>query len=160
MAATYQWSESNTVSQTVTDGITNINFGSNDSANIVTATYPIIAGQNSFEKYIRAKFSDTFTEISNMKFWKASGDLKEDEVIMAAANQVFATPVSTISSKATVEVPTSVGTALAIQSTEGDTSKITTPGYTKYIVMQTQTSSSTPAGAVNTKVFCFQYDEV
>jgi hypothetical protein len=157
MAATHQFSESNTVSETVTDGITNLNFGSNDSVNLVPATYPIIAGQNSFIKYLRSKFSGTFTEISNMKFWKSSGTYVIGEAIKAGANASFATPVQTSSGDS--DIPTSEGTALSIQASSG-ASTITAAGYTKYIRLQAQISGSASAGAANQKEFTFQYDEV
>lgn len=159
MSATFIFSESNAAGEVVTDDISTLNFGSNDSADLTPATYPIVAGQNSFEKYIRAKFSDSFTEISNMLFWKSSGAYKTGESVKAAANQTYTQPVSSTSSKATDDIPTSQGTALAIQAADGS-SEITAPGYTKYIVLQLQTTSSTPAGSVNTKSFTYQFDEI
>ena len=159
MASTFQFSESNTISETVSDGITNLNFGSNDSANLNTTTYPVSTPNASFEKYIRGKFSGTFTEISNIKFWKSVGTLVTGETIKAAANVVFATPSTT--PNADSDVPTDVGTALAIQSADsGAVYTITDPGYTKYIRLQTHSTTSTPGGAGNTKTFVMQYDEV
>ena len=157
MAATFQWSESNTLNETVHDGITNLNTGNNDSYNLNVSTYPVTRGNASFEKYIRAKFSDTFTEISNMKFWKSNGELVGGETIKAAANVAFATPSATPNGDS--NIPIVVDSALAIQSSAG-TSTITAPGYTKYIRIQTQTTSSTPSGSVNQKTYKFQYDEV
>ncbi len=157
--ATYQWSETNLVGAVVTDGITNLNFGSVDGANIVVATYPVTAGQNSYEKYIRAKFSGSFNEISNMKFWKSSGTVVTGESIKAAANVAYVQPVNTTSVVATSDVPESSATALAIQSAAGTTT-ITVAGYTKYVCIQAQTTTATPAGSVNQKTFTFQYDEV
>lgn len=157
MAATFQWSESNTVSETVSDGITNLNFGSADAANLNTTTYPISRGTNSVSKFIRAKFSSTFTTISNMLFWMSSGTLVAGEAIVAAANVAFSTPSQT--STGDSAIPTNSGSALAIQSASG-ASTITAPGYTKYMRLQLQTTGSTPSGAVNQKVLTFQYDEV
>lgn len=158
MAATIQWSESNTSGETVTDNISNLNFGSNDSVNIVPATYPVVSGENSFQKYFRIKVGGTFTEISNMKFWKSAGAYVTDESIAGDENVSFATPAATAIVEDT-DVPTSVGSAWAIQSAAG-TSTITAAGYTKYIRLQARTTSSSPAGAVNEKTFTFQYDEV
>ena len=162
MAATHQWSESNTVSETITDGIANVNFGSNDSVNLNTTTYPITRGNSSFEKYIRCKFTDTFTEISNMKFWKSAGVLVTGETVKAAANATFATPSQTANGDS--DVPTALGSALGINSAEGDPTIVYgasgVSGYTGYIRLQLQTTGSTPAGAVNQKTFTFQYDEV
>lgn len=160
MSATFAWSESNGAGEVVTDSITNLNFGSNDSANLNTTTYPVVAGENSYEKYIRAKFGGTFTEISNILFWKSAGAYKTDEDIHAIANQAFATPLATTSAIAITTIPVTEGTALTIQSTEVDTSKFTSAGYSKYMVLQAQTSASTPSGSVNTKTFTMQYDEI
>lgn len=162
MSATHQFSESNTVSETITDGISNLNFGSNDSVNLNTSTYPITRGNASFEKYLRCKFTSTYTEISNMKFWKSAGTLVTGETIKAAANVSFATPSATANGDS--DIPTSEGTALSINSAEG-ASVITyggsgVSGYTAYIRLQLQTTGSTPSGSVNQKTFTFQYDEV
>lgn len=162
MAATHQWSESNTVSETITDGISNLNMGSNDSVNIVPASYPIIAGEASFEKYIRGKFTGTYTEISNIKFWKSAGTLVTGEAIKAAANVSFATPSSTANGDS--DVPTSLGAALALNSAEGASTIVYggsgVSGYTGYIRLQAQSTVSTPAGSANQKTYIMQYDEV
>jgi len=157
MPATFQYSESNLVGQVVTDGISNLNFGSNDSVNIVASTYPITAGQNSFAKYIRAKFSGSFTTIANMLFWKSLGEYVASELCKAGANVAYATPSQTATGDATI--PTTEGSALAIQAADGSDT-IVAPGYTKYIRLQLQTGTGTPSGAVAQKTFCFQYDEV
>jgi len=158
MSATFGWSESNLVGEVVQDGITNLNFGSVDDHELNTTTYPITRGNASFEKYIRCKFTDTFTEISNMKFWRSDVlGYKTGETLKAAANVAFATPSQT--PNADSNIPVSEGSALAIQSAAGTTT-ITAPGYTKYIRNQLQTTGSTPSGVVYTKVLTFQYDEI
>jgi len=160
MSASLQFSESNGAGEVVTDGISNLNFGNNDSANIVTATYPVVAGQNSYEKYIRLNFGGVFSEITNVKFYKSAGAYVTGEAIKAAANQVFATPVATTSLIATVDVPTAIGSALDIESTEGTPTKFTSAGYSKYLVLQAQSTGSSPSGSVNTKTFTVQWDEI
>lgn len=162
MAAVFVFSESNTISEVVTDNIANLNFGSNDSKEIVTSSYPVIAGESSFEKYLRAKFTSTYTEISNMKFWKSAGALVTGEVIKAAANVSFVTPSAT--ANADSAIPTSLGAALSIQSMEGNATIVYgasgVSGYSKYIRLQADTTIASPAGAANQKTFTFQYDEV
>ena len=160
MSATFAFSESNGVGELVTDSITNVNFGNNDSANLTTTSYPIVAGNNSYEKYLRVKFGGVFAQISNVKFWKSAGFYKTGEQIMAAANQAYVQPVNTTSAVAISLIPDVIGSALAIQSTEGGPTLFTVAGYSKYLTLQTQTTSSTPAGAVNTKTFTVQYDEI
>jgi len=162
MSATHAFSESNLAGEVVADGITNLNFGSADDHNLVTLSNAILRGNSSFEKYLRCKFTGVYTEISNMKFWKSAGTLVTGETIKAAANVVYATPSAT--SNADSNIPTTEGTALALQSAEGDTTIVYgasgVSGYTKYIRVQLQTTASTPAGAVNQKTFIFQYDEI
>ena len=162
MSATHQWSESNGAGEIETIPISNINFGSNDSPNINTITYPVTRPNNSFDKYIRCLFTGVWTEISNMKFWKSLGDYVSGEDIHATANVSYATPV--ISDMGGSTVPITEGTALSIQSEEGaatiEYGISGVSGYTKYIRLQLQTTLSTPAGSVNQKTFIFQYDEV
>jgi len=156
MSATLNWKESNLVGEVET-AITNINFGNVDEPNIVPADDPVIIGQNSFSKYIRVLFTGTWTEISNMKFWKSSGDYKTDEIIKAVANIAYSTPskVSTGDSS----IPITEGTALVIQAADGSLTITPPEDYTKYIRLQTQSTVSTPVGAGNQKEFTFQWDE-
>ena len=153
MSATFGWSETNTVSVTVTDSLSNVNFGNADAPNLTPASNPIAAGQNSFEKWLRGKFSGSFTSIANLRFWMSAGSYVTGEAIKAAVNASYATPVSTTSAVATVAVPTSEGSAL------NPTAPSTNPDYSGYITMQLQTTVSTPPGAVNQKTFTLKYDE-
>lgn len=158
MAAIHEFSESNGVGEVVTDAIANLNFGSDDSINIVPATYPIIRGTASFEKYLRAKFTGSFTEISNMKFWKSAGNYVTGETCNAAVNVAYVQPSDT--PNADTIIPTTEGTALAIQAADGSATITPPEDYTKYIRLQLQTTGGTPAGAVNQKTYTFQYDEM
>jgi len=153
MAATFQWSESNGAGETVTDGISNANMGSTDAPNITPASYPVAAGSNSYEKWLRGKFSGSYTSISNLRFWKSAGAYVTGEAIKAAVNATYQTPVQTTSTIATADVPTVEGSALA------PTAPGASPSYSGYITMQLQTTGSTPPGNVNSKTFTLKYDE-
>ena len=159
MSATLTWKESNTVSEVVTTA-TNLNFGASDSPNLVVATYPIRRGTNSFDKYIRILFSGTWTTISNMLFWKSAGTLLTDEVINCGYNETFATPSQTTNGDSAV--PTTSGGSSAIQSDAGNATIVygVDTGYTKYLRLQTRSTTSTPSGAANQKTFIFQWDEI
>jgi hypothetical protein len=159
MAATLQWSEANGAGEVVTDGISNINFGDIDQANIVIATYPIIAGNNSYEKNIKLKFSGTFTEISNIKFWKSAGALGTGESIKADEVTSYVQPVKTTSPRAVTAIPAVVGSAIVVHSAAGATT-ITAAGYTRYICLQLQTTGSIATGNIAEKTLTVQYDEV
>ena len=161
MSAVHHFCESNGAGEVETQDIANLNFGSNDSANLNTITYPITRGNASFEKYICCLFTGTWTEISNMKFWKSLGDYVTGEACKAAANVAYITPSAI--PNADSDIPVIVGSALSLQSAEG-ASTITfgsgVSGYTKYVRLQLRTTGSTPAGSVNTKTYTFQFDEV
>ena len=153
MAATFDFRESNGAGEVVTSGISNANFGSVDSPNIVPATDPIAAGSNSFEKWIRGHFSGSFTSIANLRFWKSSGAFVTGEDIKASVDDTYATPTATTSVLATVSIPTTEGSALNPAAPVGN------PEFSGYITMQLQTTGGTPPGAVNQKVFNLKYDE-
>jgi hypothetical protein len=162
MSATFGWKESNLVGE-VESIPTNINFGSNDSANLNTTTYPITRGNASFEKYIRCKFSDIFTEISNMKLWRSDVlGYKTGETLKAAANVTYVQPSAT--PNADSDIPLNVGASLTINSAEGENhieyGVSGVSGYTGYIRLQLRTTGSTPSGSVFQKVITFQYDEI
>ncbi len=162
MAATFQFSESNLAGEVETIPISNLNFGSIDEADIVTATNPVIRGTNSFEKYIRGKFTGSWTEISNIKFWKSAGAYVTGESLKAAANVSYATPSQT--ANADSDIPTTEGTALGVNSAEGASSIIYgdsgVSGYTAYIRLQARITAGATVGAGNQKTFILQYDEV
>ena len=158
MPATFKWCESNGSGEIETQDISNLNFGNTDAPNIVPVSNPVTAGNASFEKYLRTLFGGTWTDITNIKFWKSSGDYVAGETLKAAANVVFATPSAT--PNADSNIPIIEGSALSIESAEGANHiEYGVSTYSAYIRMQLRTSGSTPAGAVNEKEFIFQYDE-
>jgi len=162
MAATHAFKESNGAGE-VSSTATNLNFGSNDSANLNTATYPITRGNASFEKYLRCLFTGVWTEISNMKLWRSDANgYKTGETLKAATNQAYVQPSDV--ANADSDIPLLVGSALTIQSAEGAATIVYgasgVSGYTKYVRFQLRTTGSTPSGAVFQKTLLFQYDEV
>jgi len=153
MAATFEFSESNGAGETETTPISNANFGSVDSPNITPATNPITAGNNSFEKWMRGKYSGTFTTIANLRFFKSAGAFVTGEDILAAADATYATPTDSTSIVALVTIPTTEGGALTPAAPSGN------PDFSGYLTMQLQTTVSSPPGAVNQKTFTLKYDE-
>lgn len=153
MTATFEFSETNGAGATVTDGITNVNFGNADSPNLVPASNPVTAGNNSYEKWIRGHFTGTYNSISNLKFYKSAGAYVTGEDIKCAVNAAYATPTTSTSIVATVTIPTTLGTALV------PTAPGASPSYSGYMTLQLQTTVSTPPGNVNQKTFTLQYDE-
>src|SRR5437879_5527436 len=88
MAAIVQVSESNGAVETVTDGITNINFGSADLPNLVPASHKLVlplVSQTaySYMKWLRVHLVSLggSTQIDTLKIWKSSGAYVTSEVI-------------------------------------------------------------------------------
>lgn len=165
MVATADLDEFNGAGETQSAGVTNCNFGSNDSIQIVPATYPITAGNNSFEKYWKMAFAGTFNQVDNLKVWKNSGAYVTGEGIdtcvreTSYVNQTYVQPTETTSTKATEVLPITEpsGANLGIGGTLGG--NLSAPGSSDYCIMQLQTTGATPPGDVNQKQFTFQYDE-
>lgn len=73
--AVIEWSESNGSSEVVTDGIKDVTFGSYDGCQFTPKDYPIVAGENSFEKWLRMHISSNpdSHDISDIKVWMGQG---------------------------------------------------------------------------------------
>jgi len=103
MAATVQINEFNTVDETETANITNSNMGSSDAVNLVAADYPVVPGENTYEKYqkIEVTAMGGSSKIDNLKIWRTTA-LGGSAVHLTNARETsyggaesFATPVAT-----------------------------------------------------------------
>jgi hypothetical protein len=176
-AATIELCESNGAGETIapaTGSVANVNLGSDDSTEIVVATYPLPATGFSYEKFFRfrcrAGQAGTSTGIKNLTVWMSTNGLTTGVTVdsclktSAYSAQTYATPITTDSSKATVTFPTSDPGAntpnLGIATALANTMDITTglPKYSDYMVVQATTSSATTGSA--TTVITFRYDEI
>lgn len=158
-------SESNTGGETPTDALTNINYGSDDSANIVIATYPVNRGDYSFEKYNRLKLSNLSgsTQIDTFKVWLSgtedSGIIHLTSLTGSIEDTVYAAPVNTVSSKAInpveIEVP-----SLPNLGKSGANTPLTSNGqYSDYNCSQAETQGGASPGDQTTLNWYYQYDE-
>ena len=160
MTADFAWVEYlSTAGDTATP--TNLNLGSTLAANLAPSTYPITAGEYSYEKWVRALFTGTFTRIENLQFWKSAGTYVTGETIKWTGQQTeWVAPTTTVSDYADTAVPTAdPGTANV--SISGTTSaSLVDTGYSDFIILQASVTTEASAGAVNQKTFTLQYDEV
>ena len=154
MAAVFEFSESNDAGETVTNSVSNYNFGNQDATNLSAPNNQVIAGLNSFEKWIRGRFSGAFTTISNVRWFKSSGSLPANVVIKAAADASYATPTDNTSIVALIDVPVTEGAALTPVAPAGN------PDFTGYITMQLQAGVAAASGPIPTQTFTMKYDEV
>lgn len=167
MAATAVLDERNGSSPgTRTDAVINMNFGDNDSFQIVPATYPVLAGENSFEKWWKYEFTGAFTTVDNLKVWKESGAYVTGEEIYSNAREAsyggeetYATPVKTTSTYADVALPATEPSGANLGIGGSLAGQLVAPGDSDHYVAQARTTGATPAGAVNTKNMRIQWDE-
>lgn len=192
MAATVEFSESNGLNsaESVTDGISNINFGTADTPNITTTSHPIIIGGYSYAKWLRFHVSDMggSSSISKLRFYKQSGVYVTGETIGGnpAGSPSTAWYISTYAhainggsiittpyagdgsailggnkySSAGLAIPTSLPASENVLIGTTTGGSLSAPGYSSYMAIGLATTASTPSGAVNQKVFAMTWDEV
>jgi len=160
MAADFAWIEYlSTAGDTATS--TNLNLGSTLAANLAPSTYPITAGTYSYEKWIRAYFSGTFTRIENLQFWKSAGEYGTGETLKWTGQQTeWVAPTTTVSTYADTAVPTSDPGTANVSITGTTTASLVASGYSDFIILQASIGLTATAGAVAQKTFTLQYDEV
>lgn len=167
MAATVEIDEQNGKSgtPTLTHNIGNTNMGSFDTANIDPASYPIVPGGNSCDKWQLIHVTDmgTSTRINNIKVWR-SGSLGASAIHMTNARtsdyggaQSYTTPTVSPSTVANQIMPTGTPASanLGIGGALGGV--LTTSGYSDFLVHQIQTTTTAIAGSSTT--MNYSYDE-
>jgi hypothetical protein len=111
------------------------------------SSHPVIAGTNSFEKWIRLKVgsanSHTLTD-----FWvERSGDLPDGAVVKMGVTDTPVTPVAT---------PSTVATTTMVDGRRYifDVNEYVADGdATRYLVLQEQVANTVPAGSIETQSF-------
>lgn len=155
MAATVRINEANGAGQTVTNGITNSNYGSNDSANLTAATYPITAGQNSYEKWQKLEVTAMggSSKVKDIKVWYTGTLSGSDDLVTNARTssyggaETYATPVNTASTVADQAMPSTAPSTANLGIGGSLTGELTTTGSSDYLVTQLQVDAATTAGA-------------
>lgn len=166
MAATVQINEFNTAGETKTANITNSNMGSTDAVNLVVATYPIVPGENSYEKWqkIEVTAMGGSSAIDNLKIWRTTAlggsavHLTNARETSYGGAETFATPIATDSTIATETMPTTEPTDANLGIGGSLTGALTEAGSSDYLVHQIQTDAGDVAGASCT--MHYQYDEI
>jgi len=168
MAATVEIDEQNGKSGTpaLTHNIANTNMGSFDAANIDPASYPIVPGGNSCDKWQLVHVTDmgTSSRISNLKVWR-SGSLGASALHMTNARtsdyggtQTYTTPTTDPSTVAVQIMPTGTPGSTNLGIGGSLSGALTTSGYSDFLVHQIQTTITAIAGSSTT--MNYQYDEV
>jgi len=164
MSAIFGWIETN--ASAVESTPTNLNFGSIDQVDLTPSTSSVLAGSNSFEKYVLGDFSGSFTSISDIRFYMSVGIISAVETLLVSAvtsgysQPSFSDPVTTVSTQAVNAMPIAdPGSAnVGIGGSLGGS--LSAPGRTDLIVSQLQIDAGSEAGALSNKTFTLQWLEV
>jgi hypothetical protein len=171
-AATVVIAESNGTTPTVTEDPDNLNMGSTEATELDDETYPITAGTNSFEKWVRFHVSNigTDTKVENLKVWASAAfgtgithktNARETSYAGAETFDTGNGPLATDRSAThhyTQTMPTSEPTGANLGIGGALDGELTAAGYSDYLVMQLQTTASAETAAAVT--MNFQYDRV
>lgn len=181
-AATFDWQEdtgtqtgSPLKGTTRTTGVTNVNWKNSGVQSDVYSSFPITAGNNSFDKWQFGKFSGTFNQILNGLYAHTAGTfptgctLKHQPAMTADGdNRTYRTPATTANSNLTVDGTSaiSIGSGIAVwfgatgpEATGKAASMTTNPCYTNWLATQLQTTGSAPPGDTPSITMTLQYDE-
>ena len=121
------------------------------------ATYPITAGNNSYEKWIKARVGATAPD-NYVKLFKVWGDgaVQSETTLKYGVTATGATPTASASSVATTDFTGAVVGAKA----DWHDGELTTEGdLTDYLVLQLQTTASAAAGNWTQETINYQYTE-
>jgi hypothetical protein len=124
-------------------------------------TYPIAAGSNSYEVWLRGHFYGTFNAIYDLRFWMST-DFSPNTgltIKFRSTQQTYLQPTNATSSIATSTISSSDPGTRNVSVGGSLTSSITTPSYSDYMVIQLQTASNAAAGDTSLAVLSLSYIE-
>ena len=171
MAATTNWYEQNgTATGTPAHGtessISSCDWKNVDDTTTSRASSPVLAGANSYSKYIYLKFSGTFNQVSAVKFAHTAGTLGTGISLKGKVTSTYNTPsTSALGSSTDITNTTTIGSGASVllgTSGPNDTNPATaqtTTCYTQYIVTQVQTTNAANAGDSGSVTLTVQYNE-
>jgi len=166
MALTFNWNQrTGAASATITSdlGISGnlFNFQNQDVASAAEYTsYPITAGSNSYEVWLRGHFTGSFNKVQNLQLWKSGGAEGDGESLYwkDGGGSAFVEPVTTDAYTDAV-VPTADPASSNVSINDSQASSLSAAGYSDYVVLQLRTAASAEAGDTETFTFTLQYDE-
>lgn len=171
MTATTNWYEQNgtatgSPAYGTESSISSCDWKNVDDTTTPRASSPVLAGANSYSKYIYLKFTGTFNQISAVKFAHTAGTLGSGISLVGKVTSVYATPsTSALASASDITSTTAIGSgASVLLGTTGPNdvspaSSQTTTCYTQYIATQVQTTNAANAGDSGSVTLTIQYNE-
>lgn len=171
MSATTTWYEQNgAASGTPAHGtestISSCDWKSVDDTTTPRTSAPVVAGENSYGKYIYLKFTGQFNQISAVKFAHTAGTLGTGVSLLGKVTSTYAKP-STVALTGASDIsdvtPVASGASVLLgTSGPNDTAPSesqTTACYTQYILSQITTTAAASAGDSSSLTLTIQYNE-
>ena len=177
MAATFTWNEdtgtttgSPAKGTTRTSPATDANWKNSGVVTDVYSSYPITAGNNSFQKYQYGKFVSGFNQISAGLFsahTAGTSPIGTGLTLKGTVTSTYATPNTTDRSFGTDFSSTvAIGSGLAVsfsptgpEATSDLATTLSAAGYTQYLATQLITTASAAAGDTASITSTLQYSE-
>lgn len=170
MAANTNWYEQNgsatgSPAHGTEHAITSIEWKSVDDTTTSRTVAPVMAGSNSYEKYIYLKFTGSFNQISNVRFAHTAGTFGTGVALKGKVTSTYSTPSDASIPSASDMTPVSSassGMTVGLSTTGPNgsaSSSQTTTCYTQYLVTQLQTTGSASAGDTSSATLTVQYYE-
>jgi hypothetical protein len=165
MAAGFEWTEKNGLggveTQLGTSGNLS-NFKNVDTAGIAGYTAnPIQAGNNSYEKWLRAHFSGAFNRIDGVRFWMSTNYSPSTglHVFFNGQQATYLQPANGTSSIATSSIPTADPGSTNVSINGSLSGSLVASGYTDHLVLQLRSDANAPAGDTSLGTFTLTYNE-
>lgn len=170
MAATTNWYEQNgsatgSPAHGTESSISSCDWKSVDDTTTSRASAPVLAGANSYNKFIYLRFSGTFNQISAVKFAHTAGTLGTGISLKGKVTSTYTTPsTSAMSGSTDITSTTAIGSGASVLlgSDPNDTSagsSATSACATQYIATQVQTTNAANAGDSGAVTLTIQYNE-
>ncbi len=182
MAATFAWDEdtgtqtgSPLKGTTRTGGVTDTNWKNSGVQGDAYTSFPIVAGNRSYDKWQFGHLSGTFNQILNGLYahtataFGANLTLKGVPAMTADGdNRTYRTPATTANANLSVDMTTAIaiGSGVAVwfgatgpEATGKAASMTTNPCYTNWLATQLETAAGAAAGDTANVTLTLQYDE-
>ena len=182
MAATFAWDEdtgtatgSPAKGTTRTGGVTDVNWKNSGVQTDPYSSFPITAGNNSYEKWQFGHFSGTYNQILAGLFAHTATAFGTGLTLKGPAactgdgtRLLYTTPSTTANSNLSTDMTSviAIGSGVSVcfgatgpEATGKATSTTANPAYTNYLTTQLQTTTSAAAGDTATVTLTLQYQE-
>lgn len=149
-------------------GLTTNYWKSVDDEATSYTTAKVVAGTNSFDRFLFGIIGGTFTQLSNGLFAHTGGALKTGLTLKGKTGLAYTTPSASTNALLTVDmtavISITAGEAVLFSTTGPEAASPTTTlaaaGYTTFLPTQMLVDIATAAGANGSVTLAVQYDEV